>query len=573
MKKTIFYTLSLFFTFIQAGAQVNVDEKIFEKTNEKAFLHLNSNTFLAGENLLYSFYNIQKEKELSSVSKIGYVSLIDTEGNVVAKQKVHLENGRAYGEIFIPTSVETGTYGLIGYTKWMLNEPVSGVFETKVIIVNPFKAPPSRMVTQDSTYEESEFQNLVNTNENGSEKIQLEIEKEEFEEREKVELEIESELEGNFSLSVRKVDEFSKLENDLQIGNFSKVENNGLIATPEKNYLPELRGELLTGSLKPKNPQVNAKNKIVALSIPGEDFLYRVVETDDAGNFRFILDHKEKDKDAVVQVVGKNRENFEILIDSSFVDFSAFENKDSLRLSKSLADDIEQRSIALQIENAYYQQKKDSIIPAESIKAFYAPLATTYVLDEYTRFPTLAETIIEIVPEMYFTRENGNYQIHLRDQHDTNKDIYGETLILVDGLLIQDVNNLFAYPMDNVERIELVNDGYIYGPKLYDGVVNLITKNKDYNAVAETDYLVKTKLQRPAPEKLYLEPKYNGKNELENIPDYRYQLLWMPELNLEEGENSISFYTSDLTGIFEVVLEGISNTGELISLVKYFKVE
>jgi len=52
------------------------------------------------------------------------------------------------------------------------------------------------------------------------------------------------------------------------------------------------------------------------------------------------------------------------------------------------------------------------------------------------------------------------------------------------------------------------------------------------------------------------------------IPDDRYQLLWIPELSLSGKEIKIDFFTSDLTGEFEICIEGFSEEQKPISIRK-----
>jgi len=74
-------------------------------------------------------------------------------------------------------------------------------------------------------------------------------------------------------------------------------------------------------------------------------------------------------------------------------------------LPSDLKQSIEERSVANQIENAYYVQKKDSIVPDLQTNAFFESLQKEYVLDDYTRFPTMKETITEVVTELYYTKK------------------------------------------------------------------------------------------------------------------------------------------------------------------------
>ena len=61
--------------------------------------------------------------------------------------------------------------------------------------------------------------------------------------------------------------------------------------------------------------------------------------------------------------------------------------------------------------------------------------------------------------------------------------------------------------------------------------------------------------------KEYFQPQYSFTNNLSKIPDYRHQLLWIPNVKLENKERSFSFFTSDVLGAFEIILEGFTNSG------------
>ena len=69
----------------------------------------------------------------------------------------------------------------------------------------------------------------------------------------------------------------------------------------------------------------------------------------------------------------------------------------------------------------------------------------------------------------------------------------------------------------------------------------------------------------------YRFPDY-AQNTNRHIADQRDQLYWEPAFR--PGENSVfSFYTSDVPGEYEIVIEGFTNDGEPISKVYGFWVE
>jgi len=265
---------------------------------------------------------------------------------------------------------------------------------------------------------------------------------------------------GSFSVSVRKTDSLPtpKTVNSIDFLNSSLTKNNSI---PKKNLLlPEFRGEIISGKIIAKDSSKELKEKTIGLSIPGRNFAFKIVTTDQQGNFHFILDEQPNALNVVVQIMEKDRNEYSIVLNETTpinnVSLS-FSNK--LRLVAKNKKDIENRSVANQIENNYYKHKKDSLLSIPKTFPFYYPLQKEYVLDDYTRFPTLKETIIEVLNEVYYKREKDSYSIHIRN-HSLQGETYGEALVMVDGLLVQDTNELFEYDMQNIYKVSYVDQAY-----------------------------------------------------------------------------------------------------------------
>ena len=70
---------------------------------------------------------------------------------------------------------------------------------------------------------------------------------------------------------------------------------------------------------------------------------------------------------------------------------------------------------------------------------------------------------------------------------------------------------------------------------------------------------------------LFRSPLYDTyEQRTSRLPDYRHTLCWLPELNA--SERTLSFYTSDLGGTYEIVLRGITATGEPMEVKGRFQV-
>jgi len=548
-------------------------------TEERVFLHTNTTTFLSGENLYYKMYCLNPiDNTASRISQIGYVVLIDDAKREIFNSKIALTDGTGQGDFFIPTTLKTGNYKLLSYTLWMLNrEPVTP-FESDIMIVNPFQTDEKR--PNKSTAESGSEKQVSDLSvEKNSEIIpetlaELSTNKKAYLQREKVVMKIkgldQKPVVGNFSISIRKKEEYPFR---IQTSAMLPTNPGTALVTNPMAILPELRGELVTGLITSKNGSMNSARKTVALSIPGKSFAFKVTQTNDDGKFTFVLDKNPNNEASVIQLFDEDRAQFDLKLGpTKTYDYSKVTFPSPAVIPIELKKTIEERSLANQIENAYFRFKKDSVIANPATPSFFHPLEKDYILDEYTRFPTMAETITEILTEMYYKKNKGKYSIYLRDNL-TNAAAYGSPLLLVDGELIQEANELFDLDMNTIYKVSIVNQGYVYGPKIFSGIVNFVTKNNDFQSKSVGDFIVRTRLQRPIPLKKYNTPNYDTTTSLTRIPDYRYQLLWMPDATLNEIENTFAFFTSDVVGTFEIVVKGFTKEGTAVSLYETFEVK
>ena len=70
----------------------------------------------------------------------------------------------------------------------------------------------------------------------------------------------------------------------------------------------------------------------------------------------------------------------------------------------------------------------------------------------------------------------------------------------------------------------------------------------------------------------FFQPDYTQEKNT-RIPDYRHQLLWLPNTDLSTINSNIQFYTSDVSGKFEVILEGFSATGKSVYIKEFIDVK
>lgn len=528
-------------------------------TGESIYAHINANVLLTGESLYCKLYCVNPaDKKPSAISKIAYAEIVDGNRKSVVQHKLNLENGWADGHFFIPTTLPSGNYKLVAYTQWMLNASAANFFETDITIINPFQ--PLGKTSE----------NTVEIQPSGTMDAVVATDKSIYTTREKATLDVGKLVpqNGNYSVSIRKAAQFPT----KALPSAEKFTPGRLAQQPLQKMLPELRGEMVSGKLVSKKGSPNLENKAVALSIPGKSFAFKLVKTDRDGRFAFLLDKNPTGAKAVIQVMETDREDYGIILEENIgPDFSGLRFGPTIGIGPQLQPEIEMRSVASQVENAYYDIKKDSIRPAPATAPFFHTLEKRYVLDEYTRFPTVRETITEVVLEMYTKKSKGKSSVHVRN-NSMETEMFGAPLVLVDGLLVQDTNELYEYNPENIYAIDVVNNPYIFGPKTFSGIASIETKNTDYETRASGDYFKKIELKRPQPQKNNAGPDYST-DRYSRIPDYRYQLLWAPNVALGTNGRKLEFYTSDVVGRFEIAVEGFTESGQPVSVRGFMEVK
>jgi hypothetical protein len=562
-------TINSALLFAQNSNSTSIERNLKISATETIYLQTNNDALITGETLYYQLYCLNPNNfKPSEISKIAHVKLLSNDNKVIIEQKLKLNNGVGNGDIFIPSNLNSGVYKLVGYTNWSLNKNDFKYFAKDITIVNPFHTETKDLITK-SIAETKNLENSKNLNSTSTSGT-LVSDKKSYSPRELVNFKVNSSNQltnGNYAISIKKIDAFvsNKSHNPLT---FSKINSASEILSSNKStmVLPELRGEILSGEIKSKNTQNSVNSVSIGLSIPGENFFFKVVKTNQSGKFYFTIDQNYTNPNRIIQVISPYRNEYEITVNTSIpVELNSSENH--FIVNENMISAIKERAIATQIENAYFNRKKDSIPNKNKTNAFYKPLEKDYILDNYNRFPSFLETITEVLKEVYYEKNNNQYTLGVRD-YDKTIEIAEPTLVLVDGILIQDANELIDLKMSTIYKVSIIQGGYYYGPNIFNGMISIISKNHDYKLKTKGNFITNSNQISPNQDKDYYIPDYS-KEENKRIPDYRHQLLWMPQYDVSKP---ISFYTSDVKGTFEITIEGFTTDGLPVYLSDTFTV-
>ncbi|NER16371.1 hypothetical protein [Spongiivirga citrea] len=549
---------------IKSDAQV---KQIRELPQETTFVHYNATTLFAGEYLYYQIDCFNNEtRKLSDFSKIAYVALINENKEEVFRHKIRLKDGVGYGDFFIPVTVPSGSYKVVGYTRWTLNTP-NTFFQGDLGIINPYLGDQKVILKNENLNVKTDDVSEAMNRSSSDLKLSLSNNKS-YAKRTQVSFYLTSTnnkvKNGQYAISVRKLDAIPvlKANNTATVLNESSLQPR----IGQEWILPELRGELITGVISAKNTNASLENNSVSLSIPGEQYQLEIASTDSNGRFFFNMEQEYDGNEAIVQLLDTT-DDYSIRLEEvgrpnyDIVQFKKF------TIDRSLKNAIEQRSVYNQIENGYFEKKPDSVIVGPPVAPFYEGNVERYDLDAYSRFKTIKETLVEVVDNAWVERDEA---FKVRGPiDDVQTDL--PPLVIADGLLIKDHTNLLAYDARRIKYINLIRDKYIYGAKLYQGILAFETEEGDYNGGSSFSNILTEQLFKPQQSKKYFKQIYTADSN-QRIPDYRSQLLWLPNVKLKE-QQQFDFYTSDNTGTYLITISGFTEGGAPVSISNTFKVE
>ena len=579
MKKTL-YILLLIFTVNLVHGQSASEE--FLMPEERIYLHQNTTLLMSGEYLYYKLYCLNSETgALSDMSKVAYVELVGKDGQAVFSHKVRLEKGSGAGDFFVTTSVPSGNYKLVAFTQWMRNGEVDDFFQNDVVVINPFQNNQSGLMrsASDSTRTTGVTANTAVNLPSDPAAIELQLNPQTTGNREQINLTVNSvpsEWHGDYSLSVRKTiaklpvpqRETSTAFAESLKGNTESIK----VSSQNTMTLPELRGELLTGTVFRIDTDEKVPNRRVALSIPATNYLFKISSTRENGTFFFNVDESYTNEQALIQVIGDDRDAFRIEIDEfKSPDYSNLTFSDFV-LDETMEAFILEQSVQNQIQNAYAENRIDSIRKIEDFPPFFQTPSHEYYLDDYTRFPTIKETIIEVI-EQASTRQRKGQQFILVRVYDDDVETGQNSLLLIDGHFNQDHNTVVEAKASMIKIISVIKQQYLYGSEVFEGIISMDSYDGDFieslPGLKDND----TKLFRPELARDYFDQDYRYPERYKRIPDYRAQLVWEPQFKLDGSTKTMTFYTSDVKGSYEVVLEGFNEQGKPLSLRKFIEVK
>jgi hypothetical protein len=460
----------------------------------------------------------------------------------------------------------------------MRNEGEDSYFTKEIIILNRFDKKLERF---DSTLYINPSANYAITdsvNKAENENLLIRLDKQIYKTREKVNFSIDA---GNIkddsiiklSVSVSEIIPGSRNEPSITgyFSNSGKSEKAGESGQKQYKYQAEIKGTIIDGRIVPvqhsdnqslygnKNDKADTMSYTVLVSTPDTIANMQYTATDSSGSFRFLLNPYYEGKELIIRL--KENESAVIDLDDKFKINKPYIPSDLFTgpgvrpyLIRSLKISEVQRYYTERFEiNTGNKIEHNMAIP----RVYYNPYSRVFPAD-YLPLPDFIEISRELLPALKVRKLNDNYVSSFIDIK--NKDIPSiEPVIFLDGVPIDDVNQIINLGTNEIKRIELLPVIRYYGEMPLSGILAVFSKNLEINNI---QFKTPTIRYQSISSQSFTKPDHYVPDNNNHVPDLRQVLLWDPEIQMYNKEKlQIECYTSDLHGKYRISVQGLTSGG------------
>jgi len=362
-------------------------------------------------------------------------------------------------------------------------------------------------------------------------------------------------------------EEFANKKLENVISSTPKINSN----TFEKDKVAETRDLTLSGKLINKATSEPLANQTMYASVLGDNPQLHAYNTDGAGNFIFSLNQLEGINDVGLTVDSIDNVDAEIVVNNDF----------STKFPKFIDYPVQVDStfynfILDMYRNKQVNYKFKKIIKSEDIAIDNIPFPfqnpqTSILLSDYIELATMQEVLNEIVTYVSARMYKGKMEINVLN--DRTEIQYDKPLLLIDNLVIFDIDGLMKLNPSTIKKIEVITKPYTLGSKDFKGIIMITTKSGDFGGMQLPNETVFLKYITASPSSYYVYPNLGE----ENIPlqqPYFANTIYNKSIEIKgNNENHFSFYTSDETGKFEILVSIIKQDGSSSKVSKIIEVK
>ncbi len=329
----------------------------------------------------------------------------------------------------------------------------------------------------------------------------------------------------------------------------------------DKKYVPEVLGHLIQGEVLHKESGSAGENINAYLSVTGKYPRFYVSRSNPEGKIKFELQDSFGDANIVIGTNPLQDSAYTVEIWDAFSkQYLTFSNH-QLDIDQQRAAPLIDRSIGMQTMNIYQESNINTYTTEESdTTLFFMRGDKRYLLDDYTRFSSMEDIMREYMPEIFVNVNRAGFSLRILDDvRETKYD--NNPLVLYDGVPVFDMNKFMAIDPHRIKTIDVIRKRYFLGKSTFDGIISCSSYQQDLEGLTVDPAALLMNYQFAQQQRTFYTPDYRT-NTNSTLPDRRNLLFWKADIvTNQQGMAKVKFATSEESGEYLVVVEGISPDG------------
>jgi hypothetical protein len=346
--------------------------------------------------------------------------------------------------------------------------------------------------------------------------------------------------------------------------------NEGNLRNTDKNspeavsaYLPELRGHLVSGTIRNTTTGNSLNNENIVLSFVGKKARCSFSKTDDNGCFNFVI-NEYGTREIVIQPMSPELNDYYVELNNPFPEASVRYKTFPFYPDSSRLAEINNAIISMQVKKIYEPfLKRNAVRPFYEEPDFFGEPDDTVFIPRFIELNSLREIIKELVPWVNIYKNNGKSKFKLLNGP-LSLPFEKDPLMIVDGVPVFDPDLILTIDPGDLKKIELLRERYLVSDIILEGIIHFITKKGNLSALEFDKPVFRREFETLQLQYRFENPDYSTDTLKKNrIPDFRNTLYWNPDLKTgDSGETAVEFYTSDEPGEYTIIVEGMTSDGK-----------
>jgi len=552
--------------------------------SEELYIRTDRDVYIAGEQVLMKVYCLNGGVHSpSTLSRVVYVSLLDSLNNPVVQVKLEIPGSSGSGQLVLPDTISSGNYFISACTHWMKNFSPDLFSYSLITVINPFQ-PVDNIGISSPEYQAGDVTGATDRQLTAAERMQEEMsarpgnyepfslnittDKTSYKGREKVRIDITATdsdgrpVESDLVITLAKAFSLSDKNGPFVFADAGDERVNINANTGKPVFLPEPDGHLICGTIKNTMTGEPLRNESIVLSFVGKTALCRFTTTDTAGRFNFLCT-EHGTREAVIQPLSGDLDEYYVELDNPFPESFSHLPYVPFSLDTARLAEINNAVISMQVRRIYEpfpaETGKNTVLPG---KDFFGRPDNSTLMSTFIRLTSLREAIKEIIPGVITTRRKGKTVINSVFRF-KDKVTITNPLLIVDGVPVWDHEKVLAISIDKIEKVDVLNFGYIFSKIYIDGIIDITTVSGNLSEPVFDKPVFRQEFEALQQDEAFRSPDYSVPALRDSrIPDFRNTLYWNPDIRTDkQGKAAVEFYTSDETGNYTVLVEGFTPGG------------